>query len=90
MRQRILIAVAVVVFVAGIACCLLLLFAPPKQSKVLIKRDNEVLYSLDLSTEKNRTFVIPYGDLVNRAPIFPNHLVITFASENSDIDAMAE
>ena len=50
MRQRILIAVAVVVFVAGIACCLLLLFAPPKQSKVLIKRDNEVLYSLDLST----------------------------------------
>ena len=122
MRQRILIAVAVVVFVAGIACCLLLLFAPPKQSKVLIKRDNEVLYSLDLFTEKNRTFVIPYGDSSNTIEIcdgkirvseaecpdqvcvhtgwlsssaipivcLPNHLVITFASENSDIDAMAE
>lgn len=122
MRQRILIAVAVVVFVAGIACCLLLLFAPPKQSKVLIKRDNEVLYSLDLSTEKNRTFVILYGDSSNTIEIcdgkirvseaecpdqvcvhtgwlsssaipivcLPNHLVITFTSENSDIDAMAE
>ena len=122
MRQRILIAVAVVVFVAGIACCLLLLFAPPKQSKVLIKRDNEVLYSLDLSTEKNRTFVIPYGDSSNTIEIkdgrirvkeaqcpdktcvhtgwlsssampivcLPNHLVISFADSEGEVDAIAE
>lgn len=122
MRQRILIAVAAAVFVAGVVCCMLLLFAPPNQSKVLIQRDGEVLYSLDLSGEKDRTFVIPYGNSSNTIEIrdgrirvseaecpdqvcvhtgwlsssaipivcLPNHLVITFASENSDIDAMAE
>ena len=122
MKQRVLIAVAAAIFAAGIVGCLLLLFAPSDHNKVLIRRDGEVLYSLDLSKETNRTFVIPYGGSSNTIEIrdgrirvmeaecpdkvcvrtgwlsssaipivcLPNHLVITFASENSDIDAMAE
>ena len=122
MKQRVLIAVAAAIFAAGIVGCLLLLFAPSDHNKVLIRRDGEVLYSLDLSKEKNRTFVIPYGGSSNTIemrdgrilvmeaecpdkvcvrtgwlsssaiPIvcLPNHLEISFASGNDDIDAVAE
>ena len=121
MRQRILIGIAAAVFVAAIIVGMLLLFSEPKNN-VLILRDGEVLYSLDLSQEKDRTFVIPYGDSSNTIEIkdgkirvcdaecpdkvcvktgwlsssavpivcLPNHLVIEFASEYSDVDAMAE
>ncbi|MBQ1350529.1 MAG: NusG domain II-containing protein [Ruminococcus sp.] len=122
MKQRVLIAVAAAIFAAGIVGCLLLLFAPSDHNKVLIRRDGEVLYSLDLSKEKNRTFVIPYGGSSNTIEIrdgrirvmeaecpdkvcvrtgwlsssaipivcLPNHLEISFASGNDDIDAVAE
>ena len=60
MRQRILIGVAAAVFIAAIVAGLLLLFAEPKNN-VVILRDGEVLYSLDLSQENDRTFVIPYA-----------------------------
>ena len=122
MKQRVLIAVAAAIFAAGIVGCLLLLFAPSDHNKVLIRRDGEVLYSLDLSREKNRTFVIPYGGSSNTIEIrdgrirvmeaecpdkvcvrtgwlsssaipivcLPNHLEISFASGNDDIDAVAE
>lgn len=69
MKQRVLIAVAAAIFAAGIVGCLLLLFAPSDHNKVLIRRDGEVLYSLDLSKEKNRTFVIPYGGSSNTIEI---------------------
>ena len=81
-----------------------------------------MLYSLDLSKETNRTFVIPYGGSSNTIEIrdgrirvleaecpdkvcvrtgwlsssaipivcLPNHLEISFASGNDDIDAVAE
>ena len=122
MKQRVLIAVAAAIFAAGIVGCLLLLFAPSDHNKVLIRRDGEVLYSLDLSKEKNRTFVIRYGGSSNTIEIrdgrirvleaecpdkvcvrtgwlsssaipivcLPNHLEISFASGNDDIDAVAE
>ncbi|MEF2883698.1 MAG: NusG domain II-containing protein [Ruminococcus sp.] len=122
MKQRVLIAVAAAIFAAGIVGCLLLLFAPSDHNKVLIRRDGEVLYSLDLSKETNRTFVIPYGGSSNTIEIrdgrirvleaecpdkvcvrtgwlsssaipivcLPNHLEISFASGNDDIDAVAE
>ena len=122
MKQRVLIAVAAAIFAAGIVGCLLLLFAPSDHNKVLIRRDGEVLYSRDLSKEKNRTFVIPYGGSSNTIEIrdgrirvleaecpdkvcvrtgwlsssaipivcLPNHLEISFASGNDDIDAVAE
>ena len=122
MKQRVLIAVAAAIFAAGIVGCLLLLFAPSDHNKVLIRRDGEVLYSLDLSKEENRTFVIPYGGSSNTIEIrdgrirvleaecpdkvcvrtgwlsssaipivcLPNHLEISFASGNDDIDAVAE
>ena len=122
MKQRVLIAVAAAIFAAGIVGCLLLLFAPSDHNKVLIRRDGEVLYSLDLSKEKNRTFVMPYGGSSNTIEIrdgrirvmeaecpdkvcvrtgwlsssaipivcLPNHLEISFASGNDDIDAVAE
>lgn len=69
MKQRVLIAVAAAIFAAGIVGCLLLLFAPSDYNKVLIRRDGEVLYSLDLSKETNRTFVIPYGGSSNTIEI---------------------
>lgn len=69
MKQRVLIAVAAAIFAAGIVGCLLLLFAPSDHNKVLIRRDGEVLYSLDLSKETNRTFVIPYGGSSNTIEI---------------------
>lgn len=122
MKQRVLIAVPAAIFAAGIVGCLLLLFAPSDHNKVLIRRDGEVLYSLDLSKETNRTFVIPYGGSSNTIEIrdgrirvmeaecpdkvcvrtgwlsssaipivcLPNHLEISFASGNDDIDAVAE
>ena len=122
MKQRVLIAVAAAIFAAGIVGCLLLLFAPSDHNKVLIRRDGEVLYSLDLSKKTNRTFVIPYGGSSNTIEIrdgrirvmeaecpdkvcvrtgwlsssaipivcLPNHLEISFASGNDDIDAVAE
>ena len=122
MKQRVLIAVAAAIFAAGIVGCLLLLFAPSDHNKVLIRRDGEVLYSLDLSKETNRTFVILYGGSSNTIEIrdgrirvmeaecpdkvcvrtgwlsssaipivcLPNHLEISFASGNDDIDAVAE
>ena len=122
MKQRVLIAVDAAIFAAGIVGCLLLLFAPSDHNKVLIRRDGEVLYSLDLSKETNRTFVIPYGGSSNTIEIrdgrirvleaecpdkvcvrtgwlsssaipivcLPNHLEISFASGNDDIDAVAE
>ena len=122
MKQRVLIAVAAAIFAAGIVGCLLLLFAPSDHNKVLIRRDGEVLYSLDLSKETNRTFVIPYGGSSNTIEIrdgrirvleaecpdkvcvrtgwlsssaipivcLPNHLEISFASGNDDIDTVAE
>ena len=122
MKQRVLISVAAAIFAAGIVGWLLRLFAPSDHNKVLIRRDGEVLYSLDLSKEKNRTFVIPYGGSSNTIEIrdgrirvmeaecpdkvcvrtgwlsssaipivcLPNHLEISFASGNDDIDAVAE
>ena len=121
MKQRILIGVAAVFFAAGIVGSLFLLFTAPK-NRVLIMRDGKTLYSLDLSKEENRIFVIPYGNSSNTIEIcngkirvsdaecpdkicvktgwlsssaipivcLPNHLVIEFASENDDIDAITK
>ena len=121
MKIKVLIAAAALIFIAAIAGSIFVLCSPSK-TIVNIKRDGEVLYSLDLSKEENRSFVIEYGDSSNTVEIkdgkirvcaaecpdktcvhtgwlkssampivcLPNHLIIEFADENSDIDALAE
>lgn len=68
MKQKILIGAAALIFTIGVVWSLFALFSP-KQSAVVIKRDNEVLYTLDLSQEPDRRFVIPYGDSSNTIEI---------------------
>ena len=121
MKIKGLIAAAALIFVIGVAGSIFVLCSPSK-SRVNIVRDGEVLYSLDLSKEKNRSFVIRYGGSSNTVEIkdgnirvsdaecpdktcvrtgwltssampivcLPNQLVIEFADENSEIDALAE
>jgi hypothetical protein len=41
----------------------------PKKNTVNIKRDGEILYSFDLSSAKDKTFKIPYGNSSNTIEI---------------------
>jgi len=121
MKNKVMIFVAVMIFVVGIVWGSFSLFAPAKNN-VHILRDGNILYSLDLSQEENRSFEIPYGESSNTIEIkdgsirvsaaqcsdqtcvhtgwlrssavpivcLPNHLIIEFADNNSEIDALAE
>ncbi len=116
-----LIVAAAVIFLAGITGSLFVLLAP-KQSVVNIIQDGKTLMTLRLSEEKDRTFVLPYGDSSNTIEIkdgrirvkdaqcpdktcvhtgwlsssampivcLPNHLVISFADSEGEVDAVAE
>lgn len=68
MKNKILILICVLIFFIGIIGSLFVLFSP-KKSTVKIKRDNEVLYSFDLSTAEDTVFEIPYGDSSNTVEI---------------------
>lgn len=57
MKHKILIIILAVIFAAGVAGSVLVLNTP-KKSVVRIKSGEEVLYTLDLSRESNRTFEI--------------------------------
>ena len=68
MRQRLLTAAAAVIFLVGVVLSLIVLFSPPN-NRVNILRDGRVLYTLDLSEEKNRCFVVEYGSSSNTIEI---------------------
>lgn len=120
-KTTLLIVAAAVIFLVGIIGSLFVLFAP-KQSVVNIIQDGKTLMTLRLSEEKDRTFVLPYGDSSNTIEIkdgrirvkdaqcpdktcvhtgwlsssampivcLPNHLVISFADSEGEVDAVAE
>ena len=68
MKQRILIVIAVLIFVAGVVGTVMVLNAPKKQT-VNIKSGGKVLYTLDLENEKDRTFDVKTDDGVNTIEI---------------------
>lgn len=121
MKHKILIIIAVIIFLGGIIGSAVVLLSPPKRD-VNIIQDGKVLYNFDLSKEEDRNFTIEYGDSSNTIEIkngkirvseaecpdktcvhtgwlsssampivcLPNHLVIEFADEIGDIDALTE
>ena len=57
LKYKIIIIFAVLIFAAGIAGSIVVLNAP-KKNTVIIKSDGKILYTLDLSSEPDRTFEI--------------------------------
>ena len=57
LKYKIIIVIAVLIFVAGIAGSIVVLNSP-KKNTVVIKSDGNILYTLDLSREPDRTFEI--------------------------------
>ena len=57
LKVKILIAIAAVLFAAGIIASVIIMNAP-KKNNVQIKSGGKVLYTLDLSQEADRTFEI--------------------------------
>ena len=57
LKYKIIIVIAVLIFAAGIAGSIVVLNAP-KKNTVIIKSDGKILYTLDLSSEPDRTFEI--------------------------------
>lgn len=57
LKYKIIIIIAVLIFAAGIAGSIVVLNAP-KKNTVIIKSDGKILYTLDLSSEPDRTFEI--------------------------------
>ena len=57
LKVKILIAIAAVIFAAGIIASVIIMNAP-KKNNVQIKSGGKVLYTLDLSQEADRTFEI--------------------------------
>ena len=68
MKTKVLIIIAAIIFVGGIIGSVLVLNAPAK-SAVIIRRDSEVLYTLDLSKEPDRVFTLEYGESSNTIEI---------------------
>ena len=57
LKYKIIIVIAVLIFAAGVAGSMIILNAP-KKNTVIIKSDGKILYTLDLSSEPDRTFEI--------------------------------
>ena len=92
MKIKGLIAAAALIFVIGIAGSIFVLCSPSK-NRVNIVRDGEVLYSRVSEAECPDKTCVRTGWLSSSAmPIvcLPNHLIIEFEDENSEIDALAE
>lgn len=121
MKYKIIILISVIIFLCGITGSAFVLLSPPKKN-VNIIQDGTVLYTIDLSKEKDRSFIVEYNGSSNTIEIkdgrirvsdaecpdktcvhtgwlsssampivcLPNHLIIEYDDENSDIDAMTE
>ena len=68
MKVKILIIIAAVIFALGIAGSILVLNAPQKDT-VVIKRDNKILYTIDLKTAEDKMFDIEYKGSKNTVEI---------------------
>lgn len=68
MKIKILIIIAAVIFAVGIAGCILVLNAPEKDTAV-IKRDNKILYTIDLNSAQDKVFDIRYKNSKNTVEI---------------------
>ena len=68
MKTKLLIIIAAAILLLGIGGSLLVLFLPKKQA-VQIRHGAEVLYTLDLTQEPDRTFEIKTADGVNTVEI---------------------
>ena len=98
MKIKVLIAAAALIFVIGIACSIFVLCSPSK-SIVNIVRDSS--NTVEIKDGKIRVSEAECPDKTcvrtgwlsfSAMPIvcLPNHLIIEFADENSEIDALAE
>lgn len=70
-KTKVLIAIIVSVFILSLIWCAVILLKP-KSNIVTIKQNGEVIYTLDLSKEKDRTFEIEYEGSKNTCEI-KNH-----------------
>ena len=68
MKNKILLIIAAAIFVLGIVGSIFVLNAPQKESAV-IKRDDKILYTINLKTAEDRTFDIEYNGSVNTVEI---------------------
>lgn len=68
MKIKILIIIAAAIFALGIVGSILVLNAPEKDT-VVIKRDNKILYTIDLKTAEDKVFDIKYKDSKNTVEI---------------------
>lgn len=68
MKNKVLIIIAAAIFIIGIAGCVFVLNAPEKDA-VVIKRDDKILYTIDLKTAEDKTFDIEYKGSKNTVEI---------------------
>ena len=68
MKKKVLVTAAATVFLLGAAGSAIMLNTP-KKNVALIKRDNKILYSIDLKTAEDKTFDIKYSGSVNTIEI---------------------
>ena len=81
-HRRFLIAVVVLLLLAGIAGSLWMM-RPQERMQVEIVQDGAVLYRLDLSQEENRTFPVEYEGRTNLIEI-QNHQIRVLEAECPD------
>ena len=68
MKIKVLIITAAVIFLCGIAGSIFVLNAPKKDA-VVIKRDDKILYRIDLTKAQDQTFVTDYNGSTNTVEI---------------------
>lgn len=68
MKLKIIYIITALIFLSGIIGSIVLM-QKPKSSTMEIVRDEEVLYSFDLSTAEDQSFTIPYKDSYNTVEI---------------------
>lgn len=68
MKNKVLIIIAAAIFVVGIVGSILVLNAPRKDT-VIIRRDDKILYTIDLKTAADKTFDIEYKGSRNTVEI---------------------
>lgn len=67
-RNKVLMITAAVIFLGAVIWCAVILLKP-KSNIVNITQDGTLLYSLDLSREKDRTFTVEYKGRKNTVEI---------------------
>ena len=68
MKNKVLIIIAAVIFALGIVGSIFVINSP-KTDTVVIRRDDKILYTIDLRTAADRTFDIEFRGSVNTVEI---------------------